>query len=217
MTGTPESGAALVEELAARYGGMQTYRDDGIIRSWLSPEDDPIEMPFETVYERPNRFRFAFDSPHPYPPLKHIITRYVVGSDGHRAFLYRQHAEDTPKLDVSQDLAMAVHAIVGVSCGASHIIARLLLPQIGGPALSDLQDLTVAGQVEIAGLLCHRVVGSHVGTHERKQQPWEIVIERDSSRLRAVTRGVKYTVQEHRAIRVDEPIDARLFAIPSAE
>lgn len=214
MTGTPESGAAIVQELTARYGGIQTYRDAGIIRSWLSPHDDPSDMPFETAYERPNRFRFAFDCPHSYAPLKHIITHYVVGSDGHRAFLWRRHADDVPQLDVIPDLAKAVYAIAGVSCRASHIIARLLFPQIGGPSLCDLQDLTVAGQVEVAGMLCHRVVGTHAWGHDK--EPWELVIEKDSSRLRAVTQGVNETVQEHHAIRVDEPIDAGLFAIPVA-
>lgn len=214
MTGTSESGAALVEALAKSYGRIQTYRDEGVIRNWLSPEGEPIEMPFETAYARPDRFRFSFDSPHPYPPLKHIITRYVVGSDGRRAFLYQRHADDPAKLDVSQDLAKTIHSVVGVACGASHIIARLLLPHIGGPQLCDLRDLTIVGQVAIAGISCHRVVGSHVGTHGLKQQPWGIVIERDSGRLRELTRGVNDVAQEHRAIRVDEPIDEGLFAIP---
>jgi hypothetical protein len=209
MSPPAESGAAIIQALTQRYAAMRSYQDRGVVRSWLRPGELPIEMPFETAYSAPNLFRFRFDSPHPFPPLAHIVTRYVVGSDGHRAFLWRQHGDDAPALDTASDLSVMVRGVVGVSNGASHIITRLVLPQVGGLALCDLRHLLVIGDEVVDGVPCRRVSGTHP-----QGQGWVMVIERESSLLRSVARGARDVVQEHHAIKVDESIDASAFAVP---
>lgn len=201
-----------MERTARRYSEMTSYRDEGVIRSWLDREDPAIEMPFETAYAAPNMYRYAFDCPHRFPALKHIVTRCIVGSDGHRAYVYRKHAERPAELDIVEDLRTSVASAAGVSSGASQIIARLLLPHLGGITLSELQDLSVAGLDCVEGVACRRVVGIH-----SQGQRWEVVIECESGLLRSVMRGSNDVLQYHRAIRVDEPVDLGLFAVPNVD
>jgi hypothetical protein len=210
MSAPAESGAAIIEALTQRYAAMRSYQDRGVVRNWLMPGEPPIETPFETSYSAPNLFRFSFDCPHPFPPLAHIVTRYVVGFDGHRAYVWRQHADDAPELDVASDISMMVGGVACVSSGASHIITRLLLPQVGGIALRDLRDLSVVGGETVDGVPCRRVSGTHP-----KGQGWVMVIERESNLLRSVARGAKDIVQQHQAIQVNESIDVSTFAVPN--
>ena len=190
MSAPAESGAAIIEALTQRYAAMRSYQDRGAVRNWLIPGEPPLETPLET--------------------LAHIVTRYVVGFDGHRAYVWRQHADDAPELDVASDISMMVGSVACFSSGASHIITRLLLPQVGGIALRDLRDLSVVGGETVDGVPCRRVSGTHP-----KGQGWVMVIERESNLLRSVARGAKDVVQDHQAIQVNESIDVSTFAVPS--
>jgi hypothetical protein len=56
--------------------------DTGVVRQWFGRDDPPLETRFSTLFKKPYCFRFEFRSPHPFPPLRHIVCTHVVGSDG---------------------------------------------------------------------------------------------------------------------------------------
>jgi hypothetical protein len=60
---------ALLARVVEKYGLLSSYQDSGVVLQPLSPNDAPIETKFTTLFRRPNLFRFAFSSPHPFPPL----------------------------------------------------------------------------------------------------------------------------------------------------
>ena len=197
--------------MMGRYTRMRSYRDEGVVRTDLPPHSS-LETRFDTAFSAPDLFRFSFARPHPYPPLSHVISRCIVGSDGAQAYLWTRHADDVPKLWVDSDVSTVVAGATGISSGAAHTIARLLLPRVGGWALDQMRDLSVVGEVQIGGIACHKVAGSNP-----RGEPCEIVVEVESLLLRRLSHGPGQLTQEEErwAIRVDELLDAESFAVPA--
>ena len=126
--GTPPStGESIIKALKERYSRLRTYRDRGAVYGELGTEGPAVEMTFETAYASPNLFRFAFDSPHPFQPLKHLITRCVVGCDGTQSYLRIEYPGEPADLRIADDVATVVAGATGISGGSVHTIARLLL------------------------------------------------------------------------------------------
>lgn len=213
MTSASESGAAIVEALTARYGAMCSYRDRGVVRRQIEGGQSPIEMPFETAFLAPDRFRFSFDRPHPSPDLRHSVNRFIVGCDGVTSYFHARYYEQPAVLRVEKDVASAVAGATGISSGAAHTIARLLLPKVGGFALRELRELHSLGEVAVDGVVCHRLAGVHALGYR-----CELLVEKSSLLLRSLWTDLEeLRVQEEArwAIRVDEPVDVELFSVPS--
>jgi hypothetical protein len=202
----------LIQALLERYAGMRTYRDRGVVRRKLDAELPAVELTFETAYASPDLFRFAFQSPHPFPPLKHVVSNYVVGCDGGHAYVWVQHHDEAATLEMVPDVGRAVAGATGISGGSAHTIARLLIGSVGGRRLSDLRDWTVVEDSVFDGIACHRVVGMH-----RLGEPWELEIERESGWLRSLSHGVgsAWTSRQMRHdIHVNEELPRDTFALP---
>jgi hypothetical protein len=179
----------LLEQTAAIYASMESYSDAGSVDQHLIPDQAVLRTDFSTLYARPNLFRFECSRRHPYPPLRHLVTRHVVGFDGFGAYALRQEYEMPPTLQTRQDLSHAVSRITGASSGSAHNIARLL------------------GQVQ--GLSASLPAGG-----ERL-----LSFDRNTLLLRRVRtyRGKISLVETHRAILVNTPIDDALFNVDSPD
>ena len=211
--GTPQqAGEAIVSAMSERYSRFRTYRDRGAVHQELRTEGPTLELPFETAYVRPNLFRFAFGCPHPFPPLRHLVTRCVVGCDGDRSYLCMEHPGEPADLQITKDTALVVGGATGISGGSAHTIARLLLPGVDGLALTDLRDWTLCGTTLVDDITCHRVVGVPPSGEQ-----WEILVEKESLLLRSLSHslgGVRTQRQIRHDIQVDGEIPAETFVVP---
>jgi hypothetical protein len=214
--GTPRpSGESIIKALIERYSRLRTYRDRGAVYQELGTDGPAVEMTFETAYTSPNLFRFAFDSPHPFPPLKHLITRCVVGCDGTQSYFWIEYPGELADLRIEDDLATVVAGATGISGGSAHTIARLLLGGVGGLALSGLRDWAVAGSTFVDDIPCHQVVGVHPSGGR-----WDLVVERDSLLLRSLSRGLgggRRKRQVRHDIHLNSEIHPDTFVVPRDE
>src|ERR1700729_2786458 len=133
----------LLEQVAATYTSMSSYADAGCVSQHLQPSDSVLQTDFSTLYAAPDLFRFEFSRRHPYPPLRHLVTRHVVGFDGFGAYALRQEYDMPPTLQTRQDLSHAVSRVAGASSGSAHNIARLL-KQVHGLSILDLLEPRLA-------------------------------------------------------------------------
>lgn len=211
---TNKGARPLLEELAAAYKAMTSYADAGTVIQRLQPDDPELRTEFSTLYAEPNLLRFEFSRSHPYPPLRHIVTRHVIGFDGFGAYALRQEHDMPPTLQTRRDLSHAMAGSAGISSGAAHTIARLLLPEVEGLSILDLVDPRLIDEARVDGALCHRV-----RAHLPKGGERELFFEPDSLLLRRIlTIREKMTTDEiRRDIRVNRPMDDALFIIESPD
>jgi hypothetical protein len=153
----------VIERVMQTYAEARLYTDRGTVTSALGGEEQTIE--FETAFERPDRFSFAFRF--------HSTGASAVG---HRAYLH-EHRIDVQGTVVRlgdpawrssppASLGLAVATLTGISFGCAHRIPRLLIPErIGGRALFEWPERVLRDPVEIDGDR-HLVV--EVGSAERR-------------------------------------------------
>jgi hypothetical protein len=121
---------SVIERVLQRYAGAARYADRGT--ALLAIGADEVTIDFQTSFERPDRFSFAYK----FRSSLDDSTREV----GHRI------ESDGPNLRMVGDLrlreprslSMAIAALTGVSMGCAHTIPRLLMPEVvGGRGLFD--------------------------------------------------------------------------------
>jgi hypothetical protein len=203
----------LLEQVEATYASMQSYSDVGSVDQQFMPDEALLRTSFSTLYARPNLFRFECSRRHPYPPLRHLVTRHVVGFDGFGAYAMRQEYDMPPTLQTRPDLSHAVSRVAGASSGSAHNIARLL-NQVQGLSVLDLLEPRLADDELVGGIPCHRVCALLPAGGERR-----LSIERGTLLLRRVQtyRGKISLDEVHSVIRVNLPLDDALFNIDSPD
>ena len=131
----------LLANVVSHYRSMSSYADEGVV---LTPIATPqlstvVKTQFSTAILKPNLFRFKFSSPHPYPPLSHVVTTSVCGFDGAAAYFWVKFHGKASQLRIERNLQMAVAAATGVSGRSVRTVAELMLPEIGGSLMSLLK------------------------------------------------------------------------------
>ena len=110
-------------------------------------------------------------------------------------------------------LANGVAGATGVSLGAAHTIATLLLPHLwdaepfGSSALAIAAPRSIADE-KIEGTECHHVAGST--PKGNRIDVWIGAQDHLVRRVDTVLQGIVFT-EVHRDIRVDEPVDDATF------
>ncbi len=153
------SASECISSVAERYRAIQSYSDVGIVR--LIGKLNLPSCWFETHFVRPQQFRCQFIRPHPYRPLRHLQTKYIVGSDGAASYLYTQPPGSKSIFEAEEDLRIAVAGATGISSGAAHTVSELLLECVGGFSLTMLNRLHFRRARSLDGVLCHRISGRH--------------------------------------------------------
>ena len=208
-----DSARELLERATALYASMDSYSDAGSVDQHLIPDQTVLRTDFSTLYARPNLFRFECSRRHPYPPLRHLVTRHVVGFDGFGAYALRQEYDMPPTLQTRRDLSHAVSNVTGASAGSAHNIARLL-SQVQGLSIHDLVAPRLVDDELVGEVPCHCVCAALPAGGERI-----LCFDRNTLLLRRVRtrRGNISVVETHRAILVNMPIDEALFDVDSPD
>jgi hypothetical protein len=149
----------FLDRVVQRYRALQAYADQGTV--CLSGSLSAVVRRFETAYQAPDHWRLAVESPHPYAGLRHLTMRVVVGHHDGQAYLWMQGYRQPATLRALPDLPSAVAAATGVSSGAAHTIGHLLLPGVGGWALTDLRRPRFRRHRDLDGTRCVAISGLH--------------------------------------------------------
>lgn len=155
----------FLSAVEARYRSLPAYSDTGMSRSFDARR--PRLCTFETAYAAPNRFRFAFESSHPYRKLAHLISRDVIGKDGDTVYFYSRSYNGRADLDHPESLMMAVAGATGISSGTAHTIGALLFEEVGGFRLTEMRRIRFRRPRLIDGVNCVAVTGLHPGRRGR--------------------------------------------------
>ena len=150
---------SYVEAVYARYRSLERYSDTGISRSL--GRRHPRICRFETQFQRPDLFRFDFESPHPSPRRKHLTSRCVVGKDGAAPYFFSRHYSGEPELEHPESFELAIAGATGISSGTAHTIGALLFEEVGGFTLLHLKRIRFRRSRVIHGVQCVCVSGLH--------------------------------------------------------
>jgi hypothetical protein len=196
-----------IAAIIARYRVLDSYADEGYVRP--SGSTGPNECWFDTQFSRPSLFRFQFSRPHPYPPLRHLVTKVVVGSDGTTAYSRIEHDGLVRKNDIEQNLGLAVVGATGISRGAAHTIGNLLLECVGGFSLSMLNRPRFRRSRGFLGEHCGRITGIH-------PRGGRITVWFGTSDLlvRKIVRHRTKNEEVRENIRIGQSMDQAVFRVP---
>ena len=202
----------LLASVADAYASLSSYIDEGVVNTTLRMPEASFQhaKKFSTAYVKPNLFRFKLESPHPYPPLAHFITTYICGFDGTSAYLWTQHHDQPAEVCIETQFDMAVAGATGISGGSVRTIASLFFREVGGVRITDFTSAVMADDEDFEGTRCHVVSAQNPRGYV--QSLW---IDHTTLTIRKTARGGQYPSEEiRRNIRLNEPIDAQIFARP---
>jgi outer membrane lipoprotein-sorting protein len=212
----PETASTVLQEMAKAYLAVTSYQDEGVSLAHDPSKPSPDEVGFKIFFARPNLMRFEWTSHHPYPPLRHLVTYAATWSDGKNAFTYTERPDARSndrdgELKQNDSLAMGIAGATGVSRGTAHQVPVLLLPELGGFALTQIKSPTLVGVEPFDGTLCFRLRGEHprtAGTYEL----WIGQKDHLIRRIISVTRpGANEQEEIHHHIRVNHDIPRDVF------
>jgi outer membrane lipoprotein-sorting protein len=196
----------ILKKSAERYAALSSYQDVGVV---IITTDEGTsgrieKQPFKLFFNRPNQFRFEWLD---YGSQKNGRLR-VVWSEGNDTFTYWE----PDKYEKEESLEMGIAGATGVSSGAAFHTPRLLMPEMGGWAMTDLKKTALVGEEMFEGELCYRIKG-----FDFSQNLNEVWIGKRDFLVRKLTRHSAFedytTVQEeiHRDIKTNQ-IAPQIFA-----
>ncbi len=179
----PEQARAILDGAAATYAACDTYRDEGLVTTTFIDEDGErvVEKPFKTAFVRTDRFRFEYSE----RDGDTETTQFVVWSDGEGAYVWAGFEPDVRRY---RSMSNGVAAATGVSSGSAHTVPRLLMPDdIGGFALSELEEVEMLGEEQIDGVTTSKIQGK-----KECDGWWTLWIDKESGLLRRLDRQSQF-------------------------
>src|SRR5258708_13272510 len=88
-----------------------------------------------------------------------MVIAHVCGCDSKGAYSLMSAYGELPHIKDETTLAMAVAGATGISAGSAHTIGALLIPEVGGFQLQDLENLSVVREEAVEGVRCIVIQG----------------------------------------------------------
>lgn len=203
---TFRSAKECLDAIVARYRSLQSYADEGVVRLVAADADDICR--FETRFVQPDKFRFRFEKPHPYPPLRHIIITTTIGTDGKTSYIKVVPPSGEPRLDIVEDIGMAVACATGISRGSAYTIGHLLFDTAAATAFSGWLRPRFRRSRSIDGVLCQRISGIHP-----QLGPYTLWFGAEDLLLRKLVHHRTRTEEVRRSITSNVAIGEEVFAV----
>ena len=202
------SARELLQKVVSRYRSLDGYADTGYVLDLSKPQSSTTS--FETALRRPGEFRFRFSSPHPYWPMRHLISQSQVGLEDGKPYTWSRHYSGEPEFENEESLEMAIAGATGISRGSAFTIWSLLFDADGSDLFSNLARPRFRQFSRIDGVKCHRVTATHHNLHRV-----DIYIGVDDLLLRGwVTRLKRFPHAEMRTnIEVGKEFSDSFFAV----
>ncbi len=146
----------IIERVLRRYATALHYADRGTALVTIEGKEEKIG--FETFFERPDRFSFAYAA-------EEGRERYGIESDGP---VLRMLGDPPLWAREPSSLMGAIAVLTGVSMGCAHVIPRLLMPeQIGGRGLFEASRRDLGEPTMIDGEPHHVIFLGESGSEGR--------------------------------------------------
>jgi hypothetical protein len=196
---------AILDQMHANYAQMTSYQDSGVVITTWTAEPPSEKIFFTTAFRRPDRFMFEWMSDDSQDQRR-ILSRSALWSGRLGTFTHFISREPPER---ANSLCLAIAGATGISGGAAHTIPAMLMPEVTGFMLSELEDLSLTQEV-FESTACYRILGHH---------PYdgglcETLVGIDDCLLRQFIETDSEgdpTFEIHRDIRVNEPIDEQIF------
>lgn len=150
----PRDGArhaqAILAAVRDAYKQFAEYEDAGFVQSGVRSL-----VRFETRFVRGRLFEFAFSSDPAGGGDLRPTARLKAGPDGFEFWTALKGAPEPGSL------RLAVAALTGISGGAAHGAASLLLAEVGGWLPTDLRQPVLLPARMVAGVTCLHIRGKH--------------------------------------------------------
>jgi hypothetical protein len=195
---------AILGRMAEAYAECRSYRDTGLVRSTFVDRGrtSTAEKPFATAFERGGGFRYEFTD-------KATGHRFVAWRDGGDV---RVWWDVRPGVERPASLDLAIAGATGISSGSAHTLPALLLAELSGRRLTDLQSLKRLDDGTLGGAACYRIEGT-LG-----DQPMTVWIDRQTFLVRRIdshrqlTKGVQVDTVTTYEPELDGEIPAEALA-----
>jgi len=148
--------AQIMAKMEQTYAACRTYSDRGLVKQDYFNLDgtktQTRELPFTTVFVRPDRFRFEFQN-----PARKTDECYIVWQNGQEIKVWW---DVQPVIQKETSLAQALAGATGVSGGSAHTVPAMLLPKTAGTTwLRRLTQLKRLPDAKIENTVCYRIQG----------------------------------------------------------
>ena len=200
----------VLSRVTSAYANLQSYVDRGVIHIAKRNSEPPDEVHFRTWFVRPERIRLDWSDHHPYLPLRHLVTNYVVCGDGVRFWRWQDQPE---RFEEESEVGLAF-------AGAATLdVPNLLLPEaIGAFPFSMLNDLHVE-MSHVGSEPTYCLIGEHPEGGEYRS--W---FGKADFMLRKVSYDWRTPVEEndtypgiaettYNVIQRDVPVDEEIFGV----
>lgn len=140
----------IIDRMAEAYLNCSTYTDTGTVTTVFKGERDTntVVKPFSTAMVRPNQFRFEFTEE------GNLNSRYVVWRRGRDVRTWWDVTQKSKRVD---SLSLALAGATGVSGSSAHTVPALLMPEVGGRMLTDLEQPTRGDDKSFRGHKCFTI------------------------------------------------------------
>jgi len=143
----------------ARYRALEKYADQGYVLSKARKFQQ--RCTFETTYQNDGTFSFKFQRSHPYHRLRHLVTRYEVGSEAGQAYFITQWPGSAPEREACESFNLAIAGATGISHGSALTIGSLLSDEFEGLQLKDLKRPRFRSMRMVDGTPCIAISAHH--------------------------------------------------------
>jgi len=194
------TGEQIVRKMTTAYATAKSYEDVGLVQDIPSGGSTPEPVnSFKTYFVRPGKFRFEWEDVFP------AGERNILWSEGKGVFAYWSWAG----LEKQESLEMAIAGATGVSRGAAHTVPTLLMKEIGGFRLNELQRLALVREERFEDTDCYVVRGFHPFGF-----PIDIWIAKSDfliRRERETNNDGRVEEEIRRSINLNQPIASEVF------
>ncbi len=185
----PTTAAEILRATAETYAHAKSYTDHGRQTMTMGKSSYSDAQSFETAFVRGGSFRFEYDD------MGYADRSFVIWSDGTQTLLSR---DTRPGPWRFASLGGALDAEAGFSSGTAYRIPKLLMPSLGGQAITRLDKATREADDVIGGVRCFRISGS---VHRVIVTLW---IDTNTYAIRQVRRRTRTTVPRVGPVDTDD-------------
>lgn len=175
----------ILERTAEKYANCLNYCDSGLVE-FDTPDDLHETICFRTRFERPSLFTFEWQD---YGPNRGKTEEYSLlwSVNGEAETVYRWGNREKT---MANPLSQAIAGATGASAGAAHLISSLLIEDVGGLKILELDEAVLLDHPDSKEYFIFQSI------RDGGFDSLTLWIERDEFAVRKVERIISYSEED---------------------